>query len=195
MESYSCSDQVTLDTPTTSQSHVDRLSDVPTLPLPLVKSQLTRVTFATKATPPAMGKSLLPAVNITSFSKPRASSFNVSTDHDFDKSKRLSSQSSEDLNFNLSRAKVTDIGAHLRTIASQSQTSSVNLIVGAQDYDPSRGGASTAEWEELEKKAASGCQGVSRENFAPSTLVMDSTTDNSKMPHCVVNGKEERGRC
>ena len=71
----------------------------------------------------------------------------------------------------------------------KSNTSSTNLIIGAQDYDPLRSGTSAREWEELEMRAATGCQGVLRENFTPSTLVMDPTTDNSKMPHCVVNGK------
>ena len=97
------------------------------------------------------------------------------------------SQSSEDLN--VTGAKLIGIGEHLKTIETQSHAASTNLIIGAQDYDPSRSGASINEWEKLEMRAATGCQGVHRENFTASTLVMDCTTDNSKMPHCVVNGK------
>ena len=178
--------------PTTSHSHIERLQDVPTLPLPLVNSRLTRVTFATKATPPPLkGKPLLPGGgNVISLAKPRASSFNVSaTDNNMTKLKNLhtNSQSSEDLN--TAEANLIGIGEHLKSIETQSHTSSMNLIIGAQDYDPSRSGATANEWEELEMRAATGCQGVQRENFTPSTLVMDCTTDNSKMPHCVVNGK------
>ena len=191
-ESSSYGDQVTLDMPTTSHSHIERLQDVPTLPLPLVNSRLTRVTFATKATPsPLKGKPLLSAGgNAISLAKPRASSFNVSTtDNNLTKLKNLhtNSQSSEDLN--TTEASLIGIGEHLKNIETQSHTSSMNLIIGAQDYDPSRSGATANEWEELEMRAATGCQGVQRENFTPSTLVMDCTTDNSKMPHCVVNGK------
>ena len=192
-ESSSYGDQVTLDTPTTSHSHMERLQDVPTLPLPLVNSRLTRVTFATKATPPPLkGKPLLSvgSGNAITLSKPRASSFNVSTtDNNMAKLKNLhaNSQSSEDLN--TAEANFVGIGERLKKIETQIHTSSINLIIGAQDYDPSRSGANANEWEELEMRAATGCQGVQRENFTPSTLVMDCTTDNSKMPHCVVNGK------
>lgn len=191
-ESSSYGDQVTLDTPTTCHSHIDRLQDVPTLPLPLVNSRLTRVTFATKATPPPLkGKPLLSGGggNVLSLAKPRASSFNVSAADNNVKLKNLhaNSQSSEDLN--TVEANLMGIGERLKSIESQSHTSSMNLIIGAQDYDPSRSGATANEWEELEMRAATGCQGVQRENFTPSTLVMDCTTDNSKMPHCVINGK------
>ena len=192
-ESSSYGDQVTLDTPTTCHSHIDRLQDVPTLPLPLVNSRLTRVTFATKATPPPLkGKPLLSVGgggNVLSLAKPRASSFNVSTtDNNVMKLKNLhaNSQSSEDLN--TTKGNFVSIGERLKSIETQSHTSLMNLIIGAHDYDPSRSGAMANEWEELEMRAATGCQGVQRENFTPSTLVMDCTTDNSKMPHCVVNG-------
>ena len=151
------------------------------------------MTFATKATPPPLkGKPLLSGSggNRITLAKPRASSFNVSTtDNNTAKLKTLhaNSQSSEDLN--IAEANLIGIGEHLKNIATQSHTSSMNLIIGAQDYDPLRSGASADEWEKLEMRAATGCQGVQRENFIPSTLVMDCTTDNSKMPHCVVNGK------
>ena len=192
-ESSSYGDQVTLDTPTTCHSHIERLQDVPTLPLPLVNSRLTRVTFATKATPPPLkGKSLLPGGgggNALSLAKPRASSFNVSTTDNKHvmnlKNLHTNSQSSEDLN--TTEANLISIGERLRSI--ETQSSSMNLIIGAQDYDPSRSGATANEWEELEMRAATGCEGVQRENFTPSTLVMDCTTDNSKMPNCVVNGE------
>ena len=196
-ESSSYGDQVTLDTPTTCHSHIERLQDVPTLPLPLVNSRLTRVTFATKATPPPLkGKSLLSGGggggNTLSLAKPRASSFNVSTTDNKNvtnlKNLHTNSQSSEDLN--TVEANLIGIGEHLRSIETQSHHSlSMNLIIGAQDYDPSRSGATANEWEELEMRAATGCEGVQRENFTPSTLVMDCTTDNSKMPNCVVNGE------
>ena len=104
------------------------------------------------------------------------------------KNLHTNSQSSEDLN--IVEANLIGIGEHLRSIETQSQhSSSMNLIIGAQDYDPSRSGATANEWEELEMRAATGCEGVQRENFTPSTLVMDCTTDNSKMPNCVVNGE------
>ena len=188
LESYSYGEQVTLDTPTTSQSHVNRLQSVPTLPLPIVNSRLTRVTFATKATPPFAGKSLLPG----SSAKPRASSFNVPADKNVGiNNKGSTSKSTEDLNFNVSGSKFLDLGEYLETVESQSHTLLTNLIIGAQDYDSSRSNASVDEWEELEMRAAIGSQGVPRENFSPSTLVMDHTTDNSKMPHCVINGEPD----
>ena len=77
----------------------------------------------------------------------------------------------------------------MNIIETQSLTSSTNLIIGAQGYDPSRSGASVSEWEELEMRSTASCQGVLHENFTASKLVMDCTTDNSKIPHCVVNGK------
>ena len=76
----------------------------------------------------------------------------------------------------------------MKSLDSKSHTSSVNLIIGAQDYDSSKSDLTPDEWEELEMKAASGCQGVPRENFTSSTLVMDCSTDNSSMPLCVING-------
>ena len=185
-ESYSYGEQVTLDTSTTSQSHIDCVQDVPSLPLPLVNSKLTRVTFATRATPPIKGNSPLSGTNL-SLTKPRASSFNVPTSKDMAKAKSLSSQSTEDLNF--TRMNLAGLGEHLKAIETKNQSSLTNLIVGAQDYDSSRSGTTAAEWEELEMKAAAGCQGVLHENFTPSTLAMDCTTDNSRMPHCVVNGE------
>ena len=188
LESHSYGKQVTLDMPTTNQSHVERLEGVPTLPLPLVNAKLTQVTFATKATPPLMGKSLSSGTNFL-LSKPRASSFNVSTDNDLAVDKALSSQSTDDLNIKVLGSNFTDLSEHLKAVESQSHTSSANLIIGAQDYDPSKSDASIVEWEELEMQAASGCQGVPRENFSPATLVMNETTDNSRMPHCVVNGQ------
>ena len=81
------------------------------------------------------------------------------------------------------------IGEHLKIIETQSHASSMNLIIGAQGCDPSRSGASINEWEELEMRSTASCQGILHENFTASTLVMDCTTNNSKMPHCVVNGK------
>lgn len=81
----------------------------------------------------------------------------------------------------------------MKTVESQSHALLTNLIIGAQDYDPSRSSASVDEWEKLEMRAAVGSQGVPRENFSPSTLVMDHTTDNSKMTHCVINGECDGG--
>ena len=93
----------------------------------------------------------------------------------------------EDLN--VAGAKLIGIGEHLKIIETQSHASLTNLIIGAQGYDPSRSGASINEWEELEMRSTASCQGVLHEKFTASTLVMDCTTDNSKIPHCVVNGK------
>ena len=81
------------------------------------------------------------------------------------------------------------IAQHLRRLQ-QIGDSSSHIIIGASDYDPSRSKVSREEWVLLEKNAASGLQGVARENFRPSLLVMDHTTDNSHTPFCVINGKQ-----
>ena len=81
------------------------------------------------------------------------------------------------------------IAQHLRCLQ-QSGDSSSRIIIGASDYDPSRSKVSREEWVSLERRAASGLQGVARENFRPSLLVMDHATDNSHTPFCVINGKQ-----
>ena len=81
------------------------------------------------------------------------------------------------------------LGQYLSSKQQQSGSSLTNLIVGASDYDPSKMKAKKDEWEELEIKAAAGVGGVLHENFHPSVLMMDETTDNSSTPFCVVNGE------
>ena len=85
------------------------------------------------------------------------------------------------------------IAQHLRRLQ-QSGDSSSHIIIGASDYDPSRSKVSREEWVLLERNAASGLQGVARENFRPSLLVMDHTTDNSHTPFCVINGKQSHSQ-
>ncbi len=63
-------------------------------------------------------------------------------------------------------------------------------IIGASDYVPAKWArVSERDWEQLEKRAAGGCQGVLRENFSPSVLWRESCGDNSKMTPCVIGGK------
>ena len=81
------------------------------------------------------------------------------------------------------------LGQYLNSKQQQSGSSLTNLIIGASDYDPSKMKATKDEWEELEIKAAAGIGGVLHENFHPTVVMMDETSDNSTTPFCVVNGK------
>ena len=63
------------------------------------------------------------------------------------------------------------------------------IIIGARDFNPSQIKGDKKEWRELEVIAARGPQGTPRENFQPSGVMMDQTTDNSHAPLCVVNGE------
>ncbi len=76
------------------------------------------------------------------------------------------------------------IGEYLK-----SNSNGSNLVLGVSDYDHSKIKATKKEWEKLEKQAAAGVGGVLHENFHPSVLMMDESTDNSAHPVVVVNGK------
>ena len=178
-------DQVDLAT----QTHVDGL---PLLPVPFVQSQLTRVTFATAPTKGNLAQPLRLSKN--SPTKPRSSSFNTSSQMLVDSNILVEEMNAKarSTSFNLSpevSLSSTSLSQHLKQLESTSGSSSNSLIIGASDYDPGRGDSGSKQWEELEMKASVGISGVQHENFQPSTLVMDHSTDNTKMPICVVNGK------
>ena len=56
--SSSGSTQISLTTPTTSQSHISNACGIPLLPLPFLDSQRTRVTFATAPSPESLNRPL-----------------------------------------------------------------------------------------------------------------------------------------
>ena len=146
------------------------------LPLPFVRPQLTRVTFATSVTP----ESLEQPANLGKESPGRHRAASTSSNKD----SNILEEEGEIVKQSRSNSGVT-IAQHL-----QSGDSSSHIIIGASDYDPSRSKVSREEWVSLERRAASGLQGVARENFRPSLLVMDHATDNSHTPFCVINGKQ-----
>lgn len=92
-----------------------------------------------------------------------------------------------------SNSDVRTIKQHLHQLESSSRVSSVNMVVGMRDYDPSGGAMGqemgVVQWENLEMQAAVGMRGALQENFVQSVQVMDHLTDNSKMPFTVVKGK------
>ena len=56
--SSSGSTQISLTTPTTSQSHISNACGIPLLPLPFLDSQRMRVTFATAPSPESLNRPL-----------------------------------------------------------------------------------------------------------------------------------------
>ena len=83
----------------------------------------------------------------------------------------------------------TSLGQYLKSKQQQSGNTFTNLIIGANAYDPSKMKATKDKWEKLEIQAAAGVGGVLHENFQPSVLMMDESTDNSFTPVCAVNGE------
>ena len=195
--STSNSDQIPLTTPTTSQSHASGVWGTPLLPLPFIKPQCTRVTFATGPSPESLQRPL--DVERDPQTKPRSSSFRDTGGHqqsaspfflggldDFKVETMVSKSRSS------SASGVTTLAQHLGRAGDGEYGRSV--VVGSQDYDPTAGNVGMAEWEELEHRAAMGVQGSLHENLMQSVQVMDEHTDNSQMPFAVVNGKEGKDR-
>ena len=166
------------------------MSQVPRLPVPFIAPQLTRVTFATAVSPESLESPLRlePAKVGGRF-----------TSEDNSKSRSTSFGSDKDSNVlleeELQKLSSVTIGEHMKKQLHTSKNTSGSsecLIIGASDYDPARLSVSGARWEGLEMRAASGVSGVLHENFTPSTLVVDHSTNNSSMPLCTVNGEHCR---
>lgn len=91
-----------------------------------------------------------------------------------------------------SNADVRTIRHHLKQLESASRGPYMNVVVGVQDYDPSKGvkggEGGVAQWKELEMQAAVGVQGALHENFVQSVQVMDDDSRNSQMNFTAVKG-------
>ena len=88
---------------------------------------------------------------------------------------------------------------YLQQLESSSWGSTSNILVGMQDYDPSRGVNGGEEdmvkWAELEMQAAVGMHGALHENFVQSVQVVDHQTHNSQMHFTVVKGMSLLSPC
>lgn len=190
------SSQIVLTTPTTSQSHAGGVSNVPILPLPFIRPQLTRVTFTTSPSPERLRQPL--SVDTGPLTRSRSSSYRegdqlqapptssaMSRLDDFFVDTMLSKTRSS------STSKAKTIEHHLQYMENKGHNSSRNFVVGSRDYYTSGGSVGMAEWEGLEREAAAGLRGTLHENFEPSVQVMDRETDNSSMPFTVVNGESQ----
>lgn len=180
--------QLPLTTPTTSQSDSDIVREVPYLPLPFIKPQLTRVTFTTAASPDSLKRPL--ALDKGTLTKVRSSSFkdisrSQATRNSLDE---LRIETMVSKSRSSSESGLETIGQHLHQLGN----SRLNTVVGQSDYKASGTGAAgtTAhQWKELERDAAVGMQGALHENFQQSVQVMDEMSDNLQMPFTVVNGE------
>ena len=170
---YCAGQQVNLGPESTSLTSADRVQSVPLLPIPFVKSSLTRVIFQT---------------GISSERLRKLTENSVVEEEEKD----------EEEEEGRGREVARPIGgARMRQILQQltesnTITSGRNLkpiMIGARDFNPQTVKGSTEEWRGLEEVAARGPQGTPHENFKPSVVIMDESTDNSRVPHCVVNGK------
>ena len=176
---YCAGQQVNLGPESTSLTSADRVQSVPLLPIPFVKSSLTRVIFQT---------------GISSERLRRLTKNSVVEEEEKDED--------EDEEEEEGRGRGREVakpigGARMRQILQQltgsnTITSSRNLkpiMIGARDFNPQTVKGSTEEWRGLEEVAARGPQGTPHENFQPSVVIMDESTNNSRVPYCVVNGK------
>ena len=189
--SSSDSTQISLTTPTTSQSHINNTHGIPLLPLPFLDSQRTRVTFATAPSQESLNRPL--NLQVHPLSKPRSSS---QREVGLLKATPLPSGLDElrvETMLTKSRSSSTSdtetTGQHLQQLRGTMSPSSVAYVVGDRDYESSSGALSSEEWEELEIRGAMGTRGTLRENFEPSVQVLGQDTDNATMPFTVVNGE------
>lgn len=165
---YCSGQQVKLESDSTSLTSADRVQSVPLLPIPFINSSLTRVVLQT-----GIGVDTLQHL-IAQSSKDRVSESNV---HE-------SGREGEEVVNSLDKERMRELLLQITNNSNQN-----TIIVGARDYNPLQIKGTTDEWRRLEEIAARGPRGTPRENFQPSIVIMDDITDNSKMPHCVVNGK------
>ena len=193
--------QLSLEQNQTSQTCLERIQDVPVLPLPFANPQLTRVTFATGISleslesewDPQLTKSQQGNVNMyrnRSRSSPARDGILSPGIQDL----RDSNVIAESRNRHGSDCRAISSEEWLKRVKQNRGDSSKLVIVGASDYDPTRLKCSReGQWVSLERRAAAGLRGVPRENFKPSVLAADRETENSHMPFCVVNGGWETG--
>lgn len=187
--------QLSLEQNQTSQTCLERIQDVPVLPLPFANPQLTRVTFATGISleslesewDPQLTKSQQGNVNMyrnRSRSSPARDGILSPGIQDL----RDSNVIAESRNRHGSDCRAISSEEWLKRVKQNRGDSSKLVIVGASDYDPTRLKCSReGQWVSLERRAAAGLRGVPRENFKPSVLAADRETENSHMPFCVVN--------
>ena len=169
----SVSNQIQLEQQKTVKTCADSVQNLPTLPLPFVRPQLTRVIFATSVSQESLKQPLTLDGVLTG--RHRAASGSGIRDSN------ILAEEGETVKHSSMGASIIQ---HLRSLQH-----SGDCVIGTSDYDPSRLKVPQEEWVSLERNAASGLRGVAMENFKPSLLVMDHTTDNSNTPFCVVNGK------
>ena len=193
----SVGEQLSLEQNRTSQTCLERIQNVPVLPLPFVNPQLTRVTFATgislqsleSESDPQLTKSQQGNVNIyrnRSHSSPTKDGI-LSPGIQDHRDSNVIAESRNHLGFDCRAISSEEWLKRVRQ--NRGESSSKLVIVGDSDYDPTKLRCSREEqWESLEMRAAAGLRGVPRQNFKPSVLAMDRETENSHMPFCVING-------
>ena len=169
----SVTNQIQLEQQKTVKTCADTVQNLPTLPLPFVRPQLTRVIFATSVSQESLKQPLTHDGVLTG--RHRAASGSGSKDSN------ILAEEGEIVKHSSTGVSITQ---HLRSLQHSGDS-----VIGTSDYDPSRLKVPKEQWVSLEKRAASGLRGVAMENFKPSLLVMDHTTDNSNTPFCVINGQ------
>ena len=172
---YCSGQQVNLGVGSTSVASANRVQSVPLLPVPFINSSSTRVILQTGVASERL-RQLIKAA------------------HPSESDQGGGEQRGGEREFArpLSATRIREILQQLLESDTGSTTSredSKPLMIGARDFNLMQMKGSREEWRCLEEVAARGPQGTPRENFQPSVVVMDESTDNSSVPHCVVNGE------
>ena len=172
---YCSGQQVNLGLNSTSLTSADRVQSVPLLPIPFVKSSLTRVIFQTGVSSERLCK-------LTKNYTTEEGEEEEDEDEETERGREVARP--------IGGARMKQILQQLTESSSNSSSRKINpIIVGARDFNPQTVKGSTEEWRGLEEVAARGPQGTPHENFQPSVVIMNESTDNSRVPHCVVNGE------
>ena len=150
--------QISLTTPTTSQSLVDGVRSILLLPILFIKPQLTRVTFTTAASQDSLNRTLSVDARDSNHSKQRSISFK---EPQSDSGLGIVDDMQVKSYLSKLRSSSTDseetIGNYLSQIEAGNENFCVNIVMGKSDYTPSREDVTgKVSWEELEKQEASG---------------------------------------
>ena len=177
---YCSGQQVKLRIGSTSLTSADRVQSVPLLPVPFVNSSLTRVVLQT-----GINSERLPELLASSSDGPNSGGGEREEGREGEGEGGGEGEGMRPLR----RERLRTLLQKLLVDASSSQEPKP-LIIGARDFEPHQMKGTTAEWRELEEISAGGPRGTPRENFQPSVVVMDQKSDNSHVPHCVMNGED-----
>ena len=163
---YCSGQQVSLGAESTSLTSADRVQSVPLLPIPFINSSLTRVVFQ---------------MGVNSQHLRRLINEATPTETNEGEGQEVRSLGKEKMREILQQLSETDSGSR----------DPKPLIIGARDFNLLQMRGSVGDWRGLEELGARGPRGTPRENFQPCVVVMDHGTENSSVPHCVVNGEWE----